>query len=76
MTKEQKIDLYLLEEKKAIEIAKIKTMLYMITEQPKKNKDKVDDKIDIDIIYAIKNDIKLKILEIEEKIQKIKNKIS
>ena len=75
MTKEQKIDLYLLEEKKAIEIAKIKTMLYMIFEQPKKKKDKVDDKIDIDIIMAIKNDIKFKILKIEEKIQKIKNKI-
>tara|TARA_R100001594_G_scaffold138252_1_gene181776 strand:+ start:148 stop:378 length:231 start_codon:yes stop_codon:yes gene_type:complete len=75
MTKEQKIDLYLLEEKKAIEIAKIKTMLYMIFEQPKKKKDKVDDKIDIDIITAIKNDIKFKILEIEKKIQKIKNKI-
>ena len=75
MTKEQKIDLYLLEEKKAIEIAKIKTMLYMIFEQPKKKKDKVDDKIDIDIIMAIKNDIKFKILEIEKKIQKIKNKI-
>lgn len=75
MTKEQKFDLYFLEEKKAIEIAKIKTMLYMIFEQPKKKKDKVDDKIDIDIIMAIKNDIKFKILKIEEKIQKIKNKI-
>ena len=71
MTKEQKWDLYLLEEKKAIEIAKIRTMLYMITEQPKKY---IDDKIDIDMIYAIKNDIKFKILEIEEKIQKIKTK--